>query len=493
MIKKGAAVLIMLFLLLAGLSLMIGKKGNRQQEKLQKADFFVVREGPLTIEVSEAGVIKARDQVIIKNEVEGQTSILWIIDEGKEVKNGDLLLELDASKLEADLVDQEIKVQNAEAAYINARENLDVTKNQAESDVDQAELKATFAGQDLKKYLEGEYPQELKEAQSKITVAEEELRRAEEKMEWSRVLFEEKYLSQSELDGDILAARKADLDLDLASTKLDLLKNYAYGRKSAELESEAKQTVMALERAKQKAESDMIQARADLLAKESEYNREKDKLAGLKDQIQKTKVTAPTAGLVIYSTTAKGNWRGNEEPLAAGQAVKERQELIYLPKASSVLAEVKIHESNVEKIKVGMEAKVTVDALPGRMFTGAIASISPLPDPTSMWLNADLKLYTTIIHLEGDDDALKTGMSCRADILVALFEKTLAVPVQAVVLVDDQPTVYLASDAGENNLQKIKPRTVEVGMDNNIMMRIVSGLQVGEHVLLSPPLDRNIY
>ncbi|MFQ6036768.1 MAG: efflux transporter periplasmic adaptor subunit, partial [Sedimentisphaerales bacterium] len=72
---------------------------------------FVARRGPLTISVLESGTIKAREQIIIKNEVEGRTSIITLIPEGTRVKKGDLLVELDASALEDAKIDQEIRVQ----------------------------------------------------------------------------------------------------------------------------------------------------------------------------------------------------------------------------------------------------------------------------------------------------------------------------------------------------------------------------------------------
>jgi len=60
---------------------------------------FNTRRGPLTISVNVSGTIQAREQEVIKCEVEGQTQILWVIEEGKEVEKGDLLIELDASNL----------------------------------------------------------------------------------------------------------------------------------------------------------------------------------------------------------------------------------------------------------------------------------------------------------------------------------------------------------------------------------------------------------
>jgi HlyD family secretion protein len=129
---------------------------------------FEVAKGPLTISVTESGTIKAKEQVILKSEVEGRSTILSLIPEGTHVKKGDLLVELDASQLMDTRVDQMIKVQNAEAAFIRARENLEVVKNQAASDVEKASLTLVFATEDLRKYKAGEFPMKMKEADSKI-------------------------------------------------------------------------------------------------------------------------------------------------------------------------------------------------------------------------------------------------------------------------------------------------------------------------------------
>ena len=94
----------------------------------------------------ESGTIRAREQIVIKSEVEGRTTILELVPEGTEVKKGDLLVRLDASSLEDQSIDQEIRVQNADAAFVRAREDLDVIRNQARSDVEKAELESGVSG-----------------------------------------------------------------------------------------------------------------------------------------------------------------------------------------------------------------------------------------------------------------------------------------------------------------------------------------------------------
>ena len=444
---------------------------------------FVVKQGPLRISVTESGTIKAREQVILKSEVEGRTSILSLIPEGTQVKQGDLLVELDSSQLLDAKIDQEIIVQKADAAYVSANENLAVVQNQAQSDIDIAKLTLEFAELDLNKYVDGDYPNLLGEAEGQIALAKEELTRVEEKLKWSKRLFAEKYISQTELQADELAASKAKLDLELAENNLTLLKKYTYNRTISQLNSDVNQAEMALERTERKAKADVLQAEADLKAKESEFSRQKDKLNKIVEQIAKTKIYAPADGLVIYATSARrGGWRSNTEPLDVGQDVLERQELIYLPTTSSAKAEVDIHEASLKKVRLGLPAIITVDALPGKTFFGEVAHIAPLPDAQSMWMNPDLKVYNTEVYLDSNDSSLRTGMSCKTEIVIAQYEDAIYVPVQAVLRIGGSPTVYVS--AGES----FEPREVEIGLDNNTMVRVTKGLDEGDVVLLAPPL-----
>src|SRR5690606_7601977 len=137
--------------------------------------------------------------------------------------------------------------------------------------------------------------------------------------------------------------RKAELDLELAEESLKLLLEYTYQRRIEELKSNVEQTAMALERARRKAAADVVQAEAELQAREADFNRQKSQLAKLDEQIAKARIHARTDGMVIYSTTGQGGWRGNSEPLAEGQTVRERQDLINLPTASDVMAVIKVH------------------------------------------------------------------------------------------------------------------------------------------------------
>jgi len=445
---------------------------------------FVAKRGPLTISVLESGAIKAKEQEVIRNEVEGRTTIVQIVPEGTHVNVGDLLVQLDASTMDDEKIDQEIKVQNAYAAFVDANESLAIAINQAKSDIEKADLTLKFAKQDLQIYEERQYLNDEIAASNKVNEASEVLTRAKETCSWSETLYKEKYLSQTEFMADKLAVTRGENSLTVAKNDLTLLQQYTKRRKIEQYVSDANQAEMALERTKRKASANVLQAQTKLSATEQEWRRQQDKLAKLLTQIDKATVLSPVEGMVVYATSSRGGFgRQDRQPLADGVEVWERQELIYIPKSSSSVAEVDVHEASLDKVRAGLPAVVTVDALPGKKFVGTVSRIAPLPNAQSMWMNPDLKVYTTNIDLESPDPALRSGMSCKADIIVQQYKDVVYIPVQCVLRIGGQPTVHVVKDG------KVEKRNVEIGLDDDINVAILSGLNEGEIVLLAPPLE----
>ena len=72
-------------------------------------------------------------------------------------------------------------------------------------------------------------------------------------------------------------------------------------------------------------------------------------------------------------------------------------------------------------------------------------------------------------------------MSAKAEILVEQLDDVLMVPVQVVANRGGRKVCYVATDGGPEE------RQVETGAFNDTFVEIVSGLEVGENVLLSPP------
>lgn len=121
---------------------------------------FAARRGPLDISVIEGGSVQALESQDVKCEVRGYqgTKILKIIEEGYQVTEEDIrtnkvLVELDSSDLQKQIVQQEIQYEQASASLIDAQQNYEIQLNQNLADVRAAEQKMRFARLDFDKFL----------------------------------------------------------------------------------------------------------------------------------------------------------------------------------------------------------------------------------------------------------------------------------------------------------------------------------------------------
>jgi hypothetical protein len=122
---------------------------------------FVARRGPLDITVVEGGSVQALEYQEIKCEVRvgyQGLKILKIVEEGylvtdEDIRTNKVLVELDSSELEKQIVQQEIQYQSAAASYTDAQQGYDIQLNQNLSDLKAAEQKVRFARMDFDKFL----------------------------------------------------------------------------------------------------------------------------------------------------------------------------------------------------------------------------------------------------------------------------------------------------------------------------------------------------
>lgn len=441
--------------------------------------FYDVRRGNMRVSITEGGTLRAAKEVIIVSELEGEASIIYIMPEGAIAEAGDLLVELDASDLEERLTERQIAYQNALSDYTEARENLAIKKSEMDSEIKLAELKLEFAGVDLEKYKEGDWPQAEKTALNAITVAQMELKRAEERLVYTKKLEGKGYATRTELEADELDVTRSKLDLESAEEELRLLAEYDYPKQIRTLKSDLEQAEAALDRMISRASAELSQAEATLKAREATLNLDKSRLDKVTEQLKNTKIYAPQPGLVVYATARQG---GDERPVEEGTSIRQRQEIIKLPDLSSMLVEVKVHESQISQVRVGQETVVTIDSIPDRRFRGKVKRVAVLPDSQSRWLNPDLRVYSTEVLIEDDISDVNPGVSARAEILVNQLRDVVHVPIQAVTTSSGQRVVY-RSTGGDG----MEPVPVEIGLFNDAFVQIRSGLVEGDRVLISAP------
>ena len=442
---------------------------------------FTAVEGPLTIGITASGSVQSRDKVVLRSELEGRNTILWVVEDGVSVKTGELLVEFDAASLIEKRNDQEIVANTAHGNLIIAEERLEVTKGECEGNLLEREVTLDLAKMALEKYEKGDFPEEKRQREADIALADEELQRASEKLDWSRKLAKEGFLTRTELQADELALRRKQIDLEMARTKMNVLTNYTVHQQRATLQSAVRKATRAVARTQWQNKSQIRQGETEIVQRSREYYRATNRLAELNFQISKSKIYAPTNGIVLYSSTAKRRWW--ENPLAAGESAVQRQELIYIPLDEGMIIEFMVPESSLNKLEAGMAAIVKVDAFPDQVFSGKLSKIGILPDAQSTRLNPDLKMFKCELECDFRDAVVRPGMSCDIELVKETYAKAVYCPIQCVVRIDGDAYVYVQDGSDWN------PRKVEVGLDNNRMIHIIKGLEPGEVVMTAPPVQ----
>lgn len=446
---------------------------------------YRVKKGDLRISFTERGNIKAARSEPIYCRLEGMHTIVTIVPEGANVKAGDVLVELDASELQQLLNQQQIAVDSAAADYLQAQEQLEIQRSLAESEIQKCALDVELATLDLQKYKasQGEYALSLMKADADVTIAQQELKRAQNTVEWTRKLAEKGYVSGTELIADELAEQKAKIQLEQGLGSKRLLEEFTHKKDMAKYEATLREAQSAQERSERKSKATLAQYEAAKRGKESTMNLSKRRLVKLQDQLEKATIRAPQDGMVVYPPVEP--WR-RERIITQGAEVHENQLLMNLPDVSTMAIDVQVHESWIDQVRVGLPSLAGIDALPNLSMKGSVTKVGLLPDSVNRWLNPDLKVYETEITLESSPDValLRPGMSAKVEILIAVLNEVLFVPVQSVSRVDKQQVCYLLENG------EFVARPVECGRFNDAFYEIRSGIKEGDVIQLNAPAPK---
>ncbi|MEM6672786.1 MAG: efflux RND transporter periplasmic adaptor subunit [Planctomycetota bacterium] len=489
--SEAGSILVIVLVALAALAaawrfgLFDGLLGGQEEVAIEGAP---VRRGDLRISEVVRGNLEATDSVSLKSEVEGRSTIIYLIDEGTKVEPGDLVCELDVSQLEDDLVRQEIEVKNAEASFTKAREQYDIQVIQNESDIASAELSLDLARLDLAKYVgdpeagePGEWDNELASAQETRVLREEDLATAVKELDWAVKLHAEKFISENELESKRLARQRSEIQLDQANRDLSLKIKYGNRRRLAELQAAVDTAGRDVEKVKKQASARLADYEAARESARYKLVREQQQLEELREQVGNAKIFAPVPGLVVYARE-RSRWGGGDS-VEEGQEVRERQEIVTIPREGGMTVQASIHETKLKKIQVGQTCIVTVDAFPGRTFPGRVDFVAVMADSGSWRSNPNQRLYKADISLVETTPEMRPGMSCNVEILVEDLEDVHYVPRQCVFLDGGEPIVFAKEGA------EAVRREVEVGLDNTKWVAILNGVEEDEIVLLAPPAN----
>ena len=300
------------------------------------ASYYEVKRGDFLISVVEGGTIEAVHEVVIRCEVEGTARVIFIVPEGSYVTKSNLLVELDSSSTMDAVNQQQINVERAQFALIQAQQQLDIQKSIVDSETDAAKLKLEFAESDLKKYVEGEALQNRRNAQIDITNVIETLAINAERLQWTEKLYAQGFESKSTLDSHRLAVSQSKLKLEQANTNLWMIETFDEPKRKRTLEAAVEEAREDYERVKLQGERKLNQYTADVVTQQKTLDLNQTKLDRDKKQLAATKIYAPQDGLVVYASGGGDRRWSNESMIEEGAVVRNRQELIKLPDVSEV-------------------------------------------------------------------------------------------------------------------------------------------------------------
>ncbi len=444
-----------------------------------------VKSGPFRVTLVESGAIDSTRKIKIASELASPATVVHIVPEGEYVKKGALLVQFADEAIVEKISNQRVSMDNSQREVTNALKDLAIKREEVALADKQAEFDLLFAASDLKKYIEGDFPMQELALKSKKALAEEELKRAEEKLRLTKTLQSKGYATEAQVRAEEFTERQKQLQVQQNDMELLVLQRYDLPKQRQRFEALLDHKRVSEKSTKRNSEASMAAYAAIVDRRRATMDEQQRVLTKLLEQQEKTLIRAPQEGLVIYTINSSAR---STAPLEKGTEVKPGQDLLELPDMSQMMVEIKIHESRVRQVRPGMPAQVRIESLPDRQFRGVVKKIAPLPDTNSRYYEPDLKVYNAEVWIENDPsnplpEDLKPGVTAHAEILVAQLEGVSTIPIQCVVSRRGQSRCYVHRGG------KAVWTRVEVGLSNETTIEIKSGLVDGDEVALAPPSD----
>jgi HlyD family secretion protein len=236
-------------------------------------------------------------------------------------------------------------------------------------------------------------------------------------------------------------------------------------------------------------------------------------LVHTQDILHKTVYTSPINGIVSYLPERVGDY------VVPGITNTNGSFLMTLSDMSIVTAEVKVDETDIVAVKIGQDADVSIDAVPGKVFKGKVTEIgsqavlrtSGLATTQSTTSNQEAKDFKVVVTLTNPPENVRPGLSTTAKIKTAEKKNVLAIPIQALAVRTRKDLEEAAKNAKKDssvtlaappapapgdpkkdeiqgvfvvNGKKAIFRPVETGISGVTDIEITKGLQKGDEIVV---------
>ena len=451
-----------------------------------------VQSGTISATVPVTGSIQALQDVQLSARAAGRV-IAVNFREGQVVRAGQVVVQQDATDLEANVRQAQANVAQAQANVSSniakvsqAQTNYTLQVQTAKQAVAQARAQVANANQNYLKVKRGSRPQQVLQGQSQVLLAKANLDNALTTLNRNKSLFAQGAIAKS--------------DLDTAQTNYDVqVQTYRNAQESLSLTREGSQTediaaaqallqqqqanlntAIANQQQVQLRQQDILAAQDALRQARAAVQQQQATLAFNQQQVANAFIRSPINGIVAAREV---------EP---GQVASPGTNLMRVVGLGSVYYEPTISETDFASTSVGDPVSVQVDALPGKSYAGKVSAVYPAASAT----NRVFSLRVTVAN----PGELRPGMFARGSIITRVARNVPVVPSVALVPLASQQGFQAndSSDAAisqglQTSAQQVvvvgpnstaQPRAVKVGIQNQQQAQITSGLQPGESIVI---------
>lgn len=191
---------------------------------------------------------------------------------------------------------------------------------------------------------------------------------------------------------------------------------------------------------------------------ESQYEQAKIAYTSLSSKMDDLVIESPISGFITDLKVEKGEFVGTGMLLATIQNIDQ------------VFVEVNIPDLSFLNLKLGEEVEIKISTI-NQIFSGKIIELNPQADPKT-------KLFKVKIVMDNKNGILKPGMTAVVNFSSENKTKTMTVPVEAVINDKGENIVFVI----ENGIAK--KRVIQTGIQTNVYMEVISGLEKGEKIIL---------
>lgn len=238
----------------------------------------------------------------------------------------------------------------------------------------------------------------------------------------------------------------------------------------------------------EKAEEQLATTRAELLSLDAKLVQMQVDVEKKKVDLSYTRVLAPMDGIVIAVVTQQGQTVNSSQSAPT---------IIKLARLDVMTIKAQISEADITHIFAGQKAYFSIFSEPDRRYYATLRTVELAPesvmkddapgasnssatDDTSK--NASV-YYNALLDVPNPENRLRIGMTSQVSLLRENAKNTLLVPIQAVQKTEGKKQqVRVLSNSGQ-----LEMREVKTGITDNVDIQILSGLKVGELVVLSQP------